>query len=147
MPLWRLYRPLSANHFYTTSEPEAQNAVRAYSYVREGSPGKVVKSASDCKCEKNFVAIYRLYKPGNFDDHFYTASEDEAINAQSKYGYNREGIEYYCSLTRDVCGATIPLYRYWRGTDHFYTASIEEGNRNVIPYGGIYEGIICYIWP
>ncbi|KAG4072459.1 hypothetical protein HA402_004391 [Bradysia odoriphaga] len=147
VPLWRLYRPLSNNHFYTTSEPEAQNAVSAYSYVREGSSGTVAKSASDCSCERNFVPVYRLYRPGRLDDHFYTASEDEAIKAQSTYGYTREGIEYYCSLTRDACGATIPLYRYWRGTDHFYTANIDEGNRNVIPFGGIFEGIVCYIWP
>ncbi|XP_037024587.1 cell wall integrity and stress response component 4-like isoform X2 [Bradysia coprophila] len=147
VPLWRLYRPLSNNHFYTTSESEAHNAVLSYSYLREGSPGTVAESASDCTCEKNFVPVYRLYRPGILDDHFYTASEDEAIKAQSTYGYIREGIEYYCSLNGDVCGATRPLYRYWRGTDHFYTSNIDEGNRNVIPFGGTYEGIICYIWP
>ncbi|XP_037040618.1 uncharacterized protein LOC119077498 [Bradysia coprophila] len=143
--LLRLYGPATMDHFYTTSEPEAQNAS---GYGRETSPGKVVTSATDCSCGNEFVPIYRLRKTffNLVLDHFYTNSDYEANNAA---GYNRDGIGFYCSPTKDLCGASIPLYRYWRVffTDHFYTSDIEEGNKNVIPFGGKYEGIMCYIWP
>jgi len=141
VPLYRLYRPSSDDHFYTTSFEEATNAVRKLGYTSEGSPGLVASTA-----QAGLKPVYRLYKPAARDDHFYTQGEAEAQNANTKLGYQREGIAYYCPPT-NYCGATLGFIRYFRGTDHFYTTSIEEGNKNVIPHGGKHEGILCHIWP
>lgn len=106
----------------------------------------VAKSASNCQCGKRLIPVYRLYKSGKNDDHFYTTNSEEATNAANNLGYIREGIAYYCSATNGGSGASLPLYRYWRGTDHFYTTNLNEGNQNVVAVGGTFEGILCYIW-
>lgn len=105
-------------------------------------------SASDCSCADNFVPVYRLYKrDGSIEDHFYTDSDLEANDAATKLGYTRVRIEFYCSPTQSLCGATLPLFRYYFGTNHFYTTDWNEGAENVVSNGGKYEGILCYIWP
>lgn len=148
--LLRLFRSETDNHFYTNSETEAQNSVTSLNYVREQSPGRIVLSASDCSCGKNFIAIHRLYKidrNGSKEDHLYTNSTQESYNAVNGLGYIRESVGFYCSPNQFYCGATIPLYRYYRGFDHFYTTDLDEGNESIKSTGGKYEGILCYIWP
>jgi hypothetical protein len=149
VPLYRLYRPASDNHFYTTDFQEAWlNAIKNLGYVNEGITGYVAVSPDDCYKDTNpLKPVYRLYKPGAKEDHFYTQNPQEADNAAKNLGYNREGIAFYCPAARSNCGASVAFQRYWRGTDHFYTPSLDEGNKNVIPHGGKHEGILCHIWP
>lgn len=40
-PLYRLYHEMSADHFFTLSQPEAENAVNMYGYKLEGVPAYV----------------------------------------------------------------------------------------------------------
>lgn len=145
VPLLRLYRPRTFNHFYTTSDDESKNAIANLQYNEEYSPGRVALTATDCLCESKLTPIFRRYKSSP-EDHFYTANEIEANNAEKYLNYNAEGIAFYCSPNENECGASAPLYRYFRGTEHFYTASFEEGQNNVVKVGGSYEGILCYIW-
>lgn len=143
MPLYRLFRGgSSGNHFYTISQEEANNAIKYASYVGEGYAAYVASSYGHCSCAIPTVPVYRLYKSGKNEDHFYTASDSEAIKFANTLGYAREGIGFYCQLAAG-CGATLPLYRYLRDNDHFYTTDIIEGNKS----GGIFEGITCYVWP
>lgn len=158
MTLRRLYKSNSDNHFYTTSESEANNAT-AHGYVRQKSPGKVVESSIDCNCKNNFIPIYRVHLADHtrqFESYIYTKSKEEADELVSKYYYNNEVIEYYCSSIYGECGATEPLIRIWRKNhkyDHYYSSNFEEyfriykenrSNSSSVP---IYEGLLCYIWP
>lgn len=142
MPLYRLYRSVSGNHFYTTSIDEANNAASGIGYNREGIAG-FVSSTTSSNCQ--LKPVYRLYKSGAMDDHFYTTNEFEASTAEAVHGYKREGIAYYCAASLNDCGASLAFYRYYRGSDHFYTADLSEGH-NVVAGGGTFEGILCYIW-
>ncbi len=145
VPLLRLYRPRTSNHFYTTSIQESQNAVTNLNYIKEYSPGNVSLTATDCLCANTLTPIFRLYRHAP-EDHLYTASEEEAIKASTKLGYNREGTKFYCATKQNQCGASKALYRYFRGTEHFYTTNLNEGENNVVKRGGTSEGILCYIW-
>jgi len=142
--LYRLYKPSSDDHFYTTNHAEAMNAAQKLGYVMEGSPGRVSPGPS-----ANLIPVHRLYKPGAKDDHFYTQNEGEAVNAATRLGYVREGVAFYCppAHAANSCGASAPFHRYWRGTDHFYTTNQAEGTNNVVRVGGSYEGVLCHIWP
>lgn len=153
--LQRLYRSKSDNHFYTTSEPQADNAT-ARGYVRQKSPGKVAKSETDCNCEYNFIPIYRVHYADHnslLENYFFTERREEANKFVSVYGYNNEGIEFYCSRIYGHCGATQQLVRFWRGNDHYYGSNnteaeviFEESFRNLT---GVIkaERSLCYIWP
>jgi outer membrane biosynthesis protein TonB len=147
VPLHRLYSPSSDDHFYTTNVEEAHNAIAKLGYVMEGSPGLVASCASDCKCGNSLKPVYRLFKSGAKNDHFYTLDANEADNAAKNLGYTREGIAFYCTQTASQCGASAALNRYWRGTDHFYTTDANEGQKNVVAVGGKFEGVTCHIWP
>lgn len=147
--IYRLYNAKSDDHFYTTSLGEANNAANTLGYQHEGSVGSVLPPTAVCSCYDTYVPVYRLYKPGQKDDHFYTTSVAEASTAAQTLQYRWEGIAFYCATSQGECGdcgSKVPLYRYNRNIDHFYTTSLNEAFSNVIPYGGKYEGILCYIW-
>lgn len=143
---WRFSKSRTHQHFYTTRLAEADNAV---GYVREDSPGKVMRSATDCSCEDSFIPIYRRYNPFIVTDQFYTANKKEAKERTGPHDYMAYDIAFYCSPTKGLCGATRPLHRYLLGPDHFYTSSLNEGNKLMKQWilTGRYKGILCYIWP
>lgn len=137
-----MLNPRTGNHFYTTSSDEATNAVAALHFTYQGKAGSVATSSSNCQLQP----VYRLYKSGKRDDHFYTTSDFEATTAVANSGYTREGIAYYCASGLNECGATLAFNRYNQGNDHFYTTDLTEGH-NTVATGGSYEGVMCYIWP
>lgn len=143
---YRLYRPSTQHHFYTTSKSEADNAVKKYGYKREGVAGYVY--SSDESNINDTTALYRLYKPGN-DDHFYTTNKAEADYAVQNYGYNLEGVACYVYGTNDHPYGTTPLYRLYKpGTgDHFYTANKGEADYAIQHFGYNSEGVACYLYP
>lgn len=141
--LHRLLNSKTGNHFYTTSADEATNAVTAFQFTYQSIAGSVASGPStDCQLQP----VYRLYKSGKKDDHFYTTNDFEATTAAAKFGYTREGIAFYCASAINQCGATLAFNRYYQGSDHFYTTDLTEGHR-ISAAGGSFEGIMCYIWP
>lgn len=133
---------------YTTSIDEEKTAQKTLSYNQETQPGLVATTSSDCRCGNNLKPVYRVYRPAPNEDHFYTTSDQEAANAVSKLGYNREGIAFYCASNTGECGASLAFHRYLRKgkgdfRNHYYTTSLNDGSSS----GGTYEGILCYIWP
>ncbi|KAG4066269.1 hypothetical protein HA402_000493 [Bradysia odoriphaga] len=140
--LHRLLNSKSGNHFYTASIDEATNAVTALHFTYQGIAGSVATSPLDCQLQP----VYRLYKSGKRDDHFYTTNDFEATTAAAKFGYTREGIAFYCASAINQCGATLAFNRYLQGRDHLYTTDLTEGHQ-IAAGGGSFEGIMCYIWP
>lgn len=138
MSLHRLRNVKNGDHFYTTSVPEAMTAVGSKAYVTEYVATKVSTDVSDCP----LIPVYRLWNQK--DDHFYTASNAEKINAANA-GYVDEGIAFYCAATINECGATEAFHRYNVGRDHFYTTNMDEGF-TIVSGGATYEGILCYTW-
>jgi hypothetical protein len=84
-----MYNPSIYDHFYTTSEPERENAIRNLGYSDEGITGYIYPEP----CEFT-VPLYRLYSQ-SATDHFYTISEAERDNAATNLGYSKEGIAGY----------------------------------------------------
>ncbi|EJD46228.1 hypothetical protein AURDEDRAFT_164887 [Auricularia subglabra TFB-10046 SS5] len=93
VPLYRLYAISAADHFYTTSEAERQNALN----IKFRDEGIVAWVHSTPVCGAS--PLYRLYFDGPSNaqfwrDHFYTSSAVERDFA-IKQGYKYEGIEAY----------------------------------------------------
>ncbi|MCP3101600.1 hypothetical protein LZ198_22240 [Myxococcus sp. K15C18031901] len=130
--LYRLYANLGTDHFYTTSWPEAVNAVQ-FGYVFEGAAGICYTTQ-----EYGTVPLYRLFS-GFLGDHHYTTSAEER-DIHVAFGYAFEGVA--CYVYPSPHNGTCPFYRFWNGTDHFFTIARSEGNR-----GYTYEGIAAYILP
>ncbi|KAL0958593.1 hypothetical protein HGRIS_013934 [Hohenbuehelia grisea] len=134
--LFRLYHSSSNNHFYTTSEVEANNAEKKLGYTREGSASFILPTASP-----HTTPLYRLWSVGA-SDHFYTTSNDEA-NSATKLGYTREGIAGHVYKSTN-CGGR-ELFRFWNGavSDHFYTTDKKEG----LNAGYAFEGNMGFVLP
>jgi lysine/ornithine N-monooxygenase len=141
VPLYRLLKNGTGNHFYTTSAAERDNAVKSYGYKYEGIAGYVFSTQV-----ADSIPLYRLVlSTSTALDHFYTTSAAERDNAVKSYGYKYEGVQCYVLATqmRD----TTPLYRLVNGKpDHFYTISSTEKDNAVKSYGYKYEGIASYIF-
>jgi hypothetical protein len=136
--LFRLDHRSDNHHFYTTSWPEAVNAINNLGYSDEGICCHVMTAAS-----ADGVPLYRLYSPSS-DDHFYTTSWPEATNAFNNLGYKYEGI-----AARVWTSGGTPLYRLYSpsGGDHFYTISWSEAANAFNNLGYKYEGIAAYVQP
>ncbi|MCE9671479.1 hypothetical protein LY474_27100 [Myxococcus stipitatus] len=135
VPLYRLYSQRGTDHFYTTSWPEALNAIQRHGYTFEGTTGLCHDTN-----EAGTIPLFRLYS-GGAGDHFYTASAEERDIAVAVHGYVSEGITCYVYPSNQ--GGTCPLLRLWNGTDHFYTLSTQEAINSRYTY----EGIAAYISP
>ena len=102
-PLYRLWRGgSSADHFYTMSASEKNNAVSSYGYTYEGIAGYLYASEAE-----GTAPLYRLWKGGSSADHFYTMSASEKDNAANNLGYTYEGIAGYLYAS-DPCAAASP---------------------------------------
>ncbi|MCP3101601.1 hypothetical protein LZ198_22245 [Myxococcus sp. K15C18031901] len=134
VPLYRLYSSRASDHFYTTSWPEALNAITHHGYTFENTVGLCHDSN-----EAGTTPLFRLYS-GRAGDHFYTASVEERDLAVATHGYVSEGVACYV-FPSNQAGA-CPLIRLWNGTDHFYTLSMQEAINSRYTY----EGIAGYIF-
>ncbi|WP_043430251.1 hypothetical protein [Cystobacter fuscus] len=139
MNLYRVYNGDGSDHFYTTNFDEMIRAVNgAYDY--EGVAGRCHSTQ-----EAGTVPLYRLYKGGSTNDHFYTASWQERDLAIAQHKYVDEGVACYVYPQQQP--GTCPFYRLWGHSDHFYTQSWQEAVRAVGSYGYSYEGVAGYLSP
>lgn len=135
-PFYRLYARWNGDHFYTTSQSEADTAIRG-GYTSEGVACPIHLTGGSTR-----VPLYRLYARWN-GDHFYTTNAAERDSA-IRDGYVSEGISGH--VYQAAAPDRQPLYRLyarWNG-DHFYTTSVTE--RDSAVRGGYQsEGIACYV--
>ena len=141
VPLYRLLKNGTGNHFYTTSATERDYTVNHYGYKYEGIAGYVFSTQV-----ADSVPLFRLVLTTSTAlDHFYTTSAAERDNAVKTYSYKYEGIQCYVLPTQ--MKGTTPLYRLVNGTpDHFYTISSTEKDNAVKNYGYKYEGVAGYMF-
>ncbi|KAI0765039.1 hypothetical protein C8Q74DRAFT_1022206 [Fomes fomentarius] len=142
VPLLRGYRGGSAaDHFYTTSALEMENAVGGLGYASEGDAALVSPTQAP-----DTIPLYRMYSP-SASDHFYTTNAAERNNAITSLGYVDEGVTAYV-YSSSLC-ATVPLFRMYSPsqTDHFYTTDAAERNRAITNLGYVDEGIAAYVHP
>ncbi len=141
VPLYRLLKTGTGNHFYTTSATERDNAVNHLGFKYEGIAGYVFSTQVT-----GSIPLYRLVlATSTVLDHFYTTSAAERDNAVKTYSYKYEGIQCYVLPTQ--MRGTTPLYRLVNSKpDHFYTISSPEKDNAVKSYGYKYEGIASYIF-
>ncbi|KDR71258.1 hypothetical protein GALMADRAFT_75245, partial [Galerina marginata CBS 339.88] len=88
VPLYRLNKAVTGDHFYTTSASEVKAAI-GDGYTYEGISGYVY---TDSTC--GGVPLYRLYN-AIVVDHFYTEVATERDIAIEKLNYNDEGVAAY----------------------------------------------------
>ncbi|KAG4072235.1 hypothetical protein HA402_005957 [Bradysia odoriphaga] len=147
-PVYRLYRPGSkADHFYTLSESEADNAVTNLGYNREGIAFYCVHSLMmDCDASLSFHRYWR--GTGSGTDHFYTTDFDEGNRNVIALGGQYEGV--MCNIwpvntTANNCQLAlnnlVPLHRLYHRVvrDHFYTTSTREADNAATSLGYIRE--------
>ncbi len=76
-PFYRLFKGASADHFYTTSEAEKNNAVTSLGFVLEGAYQVFAKEEPFTK------PIHRWYNPTNGDHHFTFAAGPGCVGKSS----------------------------------------------------------------
>ena len=168
------------DHFYTTNRVERDTAINVDKYEDDGycsiyggeSPGCVSIAGYIFKKKDLFdlsadaVPLYRLYRPLDNGDHFYTTNIEERGKALNENKYKDDE---YCRIYEggnpgcvSIAGyifptqktGTVPLFRLYKSDkhcpyngDHFYTTSRVERDKaiNVDKYEDdeycrIYEG-------
>ena len=100
------------------------------------------------------VKLHRYWRL-DVGDHFYTNNPNgigtTTPGKKGKYGYAYEGVT--CYLYTDQVEASVPLYRYWKGTvsDHFYTTDETEIGTTtpgeIGNFGYKFESIVGYCFP
>jgi len=70
IPFYRLWKAKAADHFYTTSAAERDNAINRFGYMSQGVVGYVYP---DTAC--GGLALYRI-RGETISNHFYTMSAD-----------------------------------------------------------------------
>lgn len=148
-PLYRLYKAMDTDHFYTTNEGQL-NIAESSMYSRERVEGFV---STQRFVGDGMVEILRFYDPA-LRCHYYTL-EDSAGNEPSVVdrmiadGLLYEGIAGF-TLGEPEPGL-VPLYRVSRldGTDHLYTISEVEIERIPQVWPGVFEDpvVICWVSP
>jgi hypothetical protein len=128
IPLFRLYNPTSADHFYTTDPAERDSAKASSGYVDEGTACWVAATKS-----LGTSSFFRLFNPQS-GDHFYTKSASERALAVFQSGYTDEGIA--CEVPISGTG-TVPFFRLFNSAlgDHFYTTSANERDAAIVNLG------------
>ena len=127
--MYRLYSPVSGEHFYTSSAAERDLLVPA-GWIYEGLAWYAPATGDP---------VYRLYSPLS-GDHHYTVSMGE-VNALEAAGWIYEGVAWYTPEDG------LPVYRLYspyliRGSHHY---TISRAERDVlVDAGWIYEGIGWY---
>lgn len=145
-PLYHNIRYSDNYHVYTPSKDESDRQV-GWGFTNAESPGLISLNALDCNCRASLQHPTRLYRPKTetnpIEDIFFTLEASEIYNSVNFRGHRWEGwfeYDFYCSTVEGVCGATVPLHRYFKnGRNYYYTTMQEDG--------GDYIGVVCYIWP
>ncbi|MFQ4147858.1 hypothetical protein AAGW05_04035 [Arthrobacter sp. LAPM80] len=104
--------PQTAASLMSPYQNEIQNGKTKYGFTDGG--GVSFKASS--KSADGLVPVYRLYKNGDFLWIPQTANSNEYANAQSKYGYTSQQIDFYASPTALSC--SIPVYRFQKDAMH-----------------------------
>lgn len=127
----------AADHFYTTSQSECDNAFALLNYISEGVACYVFATE-----QLNTGPLFRLFNPAT-GDHFYTTS---TMERDAAVGYVPEGIA--CYVYEFPAPGTTALFRLVNPNtgDHFYTISQFEVDSAVAAYGYIAEGTTCFVF-
>ncbi len=143
LPFIRLYNPTINDHFYTSSQIEADGAVANHGYVIEGTMGYVERYQLD-----STEAIFRMWNPVA-KKHFYTTSNQEIQSAQSSgfvlegtVGFMQINLEYTTNpLSGMFWQGEVKVYRLYNNSQrkHFYTVSQSEAN-SLLTKGYVSEG-------
>ncbi|GHO90061.1 hypothetical protein KSF_001090 [Reticulibacter mediterranei] len=144
LPLYRLVKNDTGNHFYTTSAKERDDAIHHNGYRYEFVAGYILP-----KQENGTVPLYRLVKGSStYIDHFYTTSAKERDDAIHHNGYRYEFVAGYILPKQE--NGTVPLYRLVKGSstyiDHFYTTSAKERDDAIHHNGYRYEFVAGYVF-
>ncbi len=116
--LYRLYNPMSNDHFYTSDLNESTAATNQ-GYVWEGIIGELETTQTSSN-----VSLFRLYSP-SLNNHFYTASAQE-MSLATQVGFRLEGVMGYMPSG----ATTLQVYRLYHSSgDHFYTTDFAERDR------------------
>jgi hypothetical protein len=130
----RAYNPRTDYHFFTMSQGEFDNAVRALGYRDEttGRPGFAVATGPAPLTH----AIHRLYNPNN-NRHYYTADSFER-DVLVSIGYRYEKDEGFIFTTQVPGSSTIyRLYNNNSGT-HLLTESAAQRDAILAQFPGIW---------
>jgi len=135
VPFYR-FSSRDGGHFYTASQPEANNLS---GYRSEGNIGYLYPPVPE-----GVVPLYRLVQT-NGSAHYYTTDRNERERVESQ-GYRYEGLAGYVASSQQP--GTTPLYRLFnpRTQDHLYTIDNNERQRALRQLGYVEDGIIGYIW-
>lgn len=113
--------PATAASLVTMSTTEVASAAKNHGFTEVRGP--VFRASGSAAA--GLVPIYRLYKNGDFILLPNLAGIDEFDVAQSRFGYQRQKIEFYASATPVACGTEVR--RYLKGSKHRYSVSLSEG--------------------
>ncbi|MHA7219456.1 right-handed parallel beta-helix repeat-containing protein [Arthrobacter sp. MDT1-48-3] len=109
--------PTSGASLLTTSSTEVTSAATRNGFTdKRGVVFKVSPAA-----RPGLVPVHRMYKGGDFLFVADTAGVGEYENAQTRYGYVSQKIEFYASATKVGCG--LEVRRYQKGALHRFSAS------------------------
>lgn len=127
------------NHFYTTSDSEANAAIANMNAVLEDRNAFEVFNVGG-----SYLPMYRLNHPQQ-QTHFYTSYIDERDAALNEEGYLGEGIAFWTLASPGSTDGMADLYRAYNPTtdDHLYTISKSEID-NAPSYK--YEGVACAVY-
>jgi hypothetical protein len=138
LPLYRLLKTRTQEHFYTTDAKERADLLTA-GYAAEGTEGRVWNMQVS-----GSTPLYRMYnnKKGDAGRHLYTVSNVE-VNAAVRNGWVLESAIGYAYAAQ--APQTVPLYRWYRANplDWFYTLNPASAAKQ----GYVSNGIACYVLP
>lgn len=129
--MFRMYDPNSGEHFYTGSEEERENLIKA-GWNYEGVGFTFPLTTGD--------PVHRLYDPVT-GEHLYTMDEAEKARLEAA-GWNYEGIAFNSGFEDEVPQHRLHNPNETRGAYHF-TSSLEE-RENLLAAGWEYQGIGWY---
>ena len=130
----RNYNPRTDYHFFTMSQPEANNAVTALGY-RDETTGRAGFAVATGPAPVTH-AIHRMYNPNN-NRHYYTANtfeRDALIGLGYKYEKDEGSI-----FTQQVPG-TVPIFRLYNtntGT-HLLVETVAQRDSILAQFAGIW---------
>jgi len=142
MPLYRLFSPANAEHFYTV-DPNERARLLTLGYKDEGSEGRVWNQQV-----ASSIPFYRLYNraTGAASRHIYTTSaveRDYLLSSGWTIEFAPNGGPGGGYVYKSPPPQTVPLYRWVSkvNNDHIYTINPTA----LGGFGFLSEGIACYV--
>ena len=121
---YRSINPTTGATLLSTSSPEIA-AAGSHGFTEDGE----VEFKAAQQAGEGLVPVYRLYREANFTWLPDTPGAGEYENAQSKYEYDSQQIDFYASP--DPLDCTIPVHRLLKGDFHRFVADDAERQRLV----------------